>query len=145
MIGLKTQSTRSLHHVIWPLIQTTKVKHTRLFWTLNTSSPPLSREVTNSSTPSESYTFQSLVEEVATEHDLSVAKSKRIVNTVFDTIAENLAQKKIVRIKDFGKFSNEHSGERKGYNFSTGQVLDIPARQRVKFSAFKAIKDSINK
>eukprot|EP00555_Chaetoceros_dichaeta_P014546 CAMPEP_0198271404 /NCGR_PEP_ID=MMETSP1447-20131203/49033_1 /TAXON_ID=420782 /ORGANISM="Chaetoceros dichaeta, Strain CCMP1751" /LENGTH=145 /DNA_ID=CAMNT_0043963975 /DNA_START=33 /DNA_END=470 /DNA_ORIENTATION=+ len=141
------QNTRSLHHVVRKLLlQPTKVKQPRSFWTSITSSPPLSEEVTSSSSiPPESYTFQSIAQEVADEHNLSLAKSKRILNTVFDTIAENLAQKKVVKIKDFGKFSNEHSRERKGYNFSTGEAVDIPAGRRVKFVAYTAIKDTINK
>lgn len=226
MISMTTllKNTRSFHHVVRKLsLQPIQVKQPRSFWTSITSSPPSSEEVTNSSAiPPESYTFQSIAQEVADEHDLSLAKSKRILNTVFDTIAEvresshfvcyvsgvdfllvsrfdscrfcqeqkrtgqaekesrdvvtfqpsdnvtnyicysclsnyfsisphlfiygqNLAQNKVVKIKDFGKFSNEHSRERKGYNFSTGEAVDIPAGRRVKYTAYTAIKDTINK
>jgi len=86
---------------------------------------------------------QSLIEEVATQHDLSISKSKRIVQTVFDTIVENLAQNNDVKIYGFGRFSNTHVKEQMRYIPGKG-VMKLPARQKVRFSAFKAFKDSIN-
>jgi len=82
---------------------------------------------------------------VAAENDLSIAKSEQIVHMVFDSIAENVADKKAVRIKGFGSFTNRYSKERSGVNPATGKAIKIPAKQRVKFTAYKSLKDTINK
>eukprot|EP00558_Chaetoceros_sp_UNC1202_P013318 CAMPEP_0197250896 /NCGR_PEP_ID=MMETSP1429-20130617/54831_1 /TAXON_ID=49237 /ORGANISM="Chaetoceros sp., Strain UNC1202" /LENGTH=143 /DNA_ID=CAMNT_0042712841 /DNA_START=21 /DNA_END=452 /DNA_ORIENTATION=+ len=81
---------------------------------------------------------------IAEEHDLSYAKSIRIVDSVFDTIVESVAEGKKVSVSNFGRFETKLWKETVGRNPKTGQVLNIPARKRVKFSASKAFKDAVN-
>merc|ERR1719491_1701978 len=134
-----TQSTRTiLRTVVRGLNHTVKSTGTRSFWnTSSTSVTSVDATSTADSSPAETYTWKSLVKEVATEHDLSVAQSERIVKTVFDTITENLEQKKVVKIKGFGSFSNKHFNARMGHNIQSGEPLLIPARQRVRFTAYR--------
>ena len=75
-----------LQPVFRRLNQTAKIRTTISF--SNPFSSASSGDVTSDAVNTENYTLESLVEEVATEHDLSVAKSRRIVDTVFDTISE---------------------------------------------------------
>jgi len=144
---MAAKSTRTiLHTVVRKLNHTVKSNGTRPFWNTSSNSvTSVDATTTTDSSPAETYTWKSLVREVATEHDLSVAQSERIVKTVFDTITENLEQKKVVKIKGFGSFSNKHVNERMGRSIQSGEPILISARQRVKFNAYRALKDLVNK
>ena len=50
-----------------------------------------------------------------------------------------------MKIKGFGTFTNRYSKERVGVNPATGKAMKIPAKQRVKFTAYKSLKDIMNK
>jgi|AntRauTorckE5430_2_1112549.scaffolds.fasta_scaffold00507_4 nucleoid DNA-binding protein len=62
---------------------------------------------------------------------------------IYDYI-QNVMEKKKVSIAGFGTFSNVHVHARMGRNPGTGEQISISARQRVKFSPFKALKDAAN-
>lgn len=81
-----------------------------------------------------------IIEEVASTHDLSVAKSERIVNTVFDTIVEAVVDGKQVRLSSFGSFDSYMSKPRTGRNPNSGEAIEIESKRRIRFKAYDGFK-----
>jgi len=96
-------------------------------------------------TKSESTTVsrRQIAEEVAEAHELSVAKSDRIISMVFDTITEAVSDSKPVQISKFGTFEKFTSPARTGRNPNTGEPLDIPSKERIRFRPAKHFKDTV--
>mmetsp|Transcript_31974 Transcript_31974/g.35428 ORF Transcript_31974/g.35428 Transcript_31974/m.35428 type:complete len:139 (+) Transcript_31974:143-559(+) len=82
---------------------------------------------------------------IAKQTDLSKSKADAIIKTLFDTIAEKVAEGKSVKIPNFGKFYSVHISERMGYNPSTREPMQITSRQRPRFRPFQAFKELVNK
>jgi nucleoid DNA-binding protein len=83
-----------------------------------------------------------IIEEVASTHDLSVAKSERIVNTIFDTIVEAVVDGKQARLSNFGSFDSYISKARSGRNPATGEAIEIASKRRIRFKAYDTFKKS---
>jgi len=83
----------------------------------------------------------SLALKIAEEHDLSKAQSRRIVDSVFDSIVESVLEKRPVSLTNFGTFSAYKMKERKAYNFRTKEIMKIPARDGCKFKLSKSFKE----
>jgi len=83
----------------------------------------------------------SLALKISEEHDLSKAQSRRIVDSVFDSIVESVLEKRHVSITKFGSFSAYKMKERNAYNFKTKEIMKIPARNGCKFKLSKSFKD----
>ncbi len=58
-----------------------------------------------------------------------------IVETFFDVAKESLLRDEEVYIKDFGRFFNKRTKERKGRNITKGTTVIIPARSTPAFRA----------
>ena len=87
-----------------------------------------------------------LVEQVAASTGLSKAASGKAVNAVFDTITKSLSRRSPdpVAVAGFGTFKVSRQKKRKGRNPQTGETIDISARKAPRFTAGKALKDSVN-
>lgn len=85
-----------------------------------------------------------LVDAVAGLNNLSKSDAKKIVETVFDTIAVAAAKGDEVSLNGFGKFKVKESAAREGRNPATGETIKIAASKRLGFSAAKAVKDKLN-
>ena len=83
-----------------------------------------------------------IAEEIASTHDMSVAASKRVLDTALDTIVESVLEGKSVRIKGFGSFDSYMSQERMGRNPSSGEQILIPSKRRIRFKAGASFKES---
>ena len=89
-----------------------------------------------------------------TESDLITAihmdsgESKAAVKRTLDALARvatnELAANGSVRLPSIGTFTTKQRDARVGRNPSTGERLNIPATQTVKFAAIKALKTAIN-
>lgn len=84
-----------------------------------------------------------LINEVADRADLSKADAVRALGAVLDAVAESLAKGEPVSLVGFGNFSVSRRNARTGRNPQTGAEIHIPARNLVKFSAGKALKDAV--
>ena len=84
-----------------------------------------------------------LIEKVATVTRGTKADANRTVNAVFETIQEALKKKDKVTITGFGTFGVTKRKARTGRNPQTGEEIKIKARTVPKFTAGKALKDSI--
>lgn len=85
-----------------------------------------------------------LIAHVASSAGLSKADAGRAVDAVFDGISSSLAGGNEVRLVGFGTFSVGHRKATTGKNPRTGETIQIPASNRAKFKAGKALKDAIN-
>ncbi len=75
--------------------------------------------------------------------DTQVA-TKAMLETTLETVAEVLAEGDSVELHGFGKFEVVERNARKGRNPKTGEEIDIPAKNAVKFTAFASLKDAVN-
>jgi DNA-binding protein HU-beta len=85
-----------------------------------------------------------LIATVATETDLSKAKATEVVEAVFGAIEKSLKAKEEVRLVGFGTFVTAAREASKGRNPRTGEEIDIPASNSVRFKAGKTLKDAVN-
>ncbi|CAB9511785.1 DNA-binding protein HU 2 [Seminavis robusta] len=86
-----------------------------------------------------------LCENIAEEHNLTKAQSRRIVTSLFDSITQAVADKKKVSISNFGSFESVHAKSREMRNIQTGEKYITAAKERVKFKPYTHFKDEVNK
>lgn len=86
---------------------------------------------------------QDLVEHVADAHDLTKAEAARIVNDIFDTISDTVAEGKDVTLTGFGTFKMSNRAARTGRNPQTGEALKIEAHTVPVFRAGSTFKNKL--
>jgi integration host factor subunit beta len=81
-----------------------------------------------------------LISQIA--HELHITKKEvaLIVNTVFKSISQALAQGDKVEIRGFGSFRVKQLGPRQGRNPRTGEPVRVPAQKVPYFKAGKDLK-----
>ncbi len=84
-----------------------------------------------------------LAEVIAEKFDLTKGKSGEIVDTLFESITDALADGKKVEINGFGKFEVKTRAPRTGINPQTKEVIDIPATKTPGFKASKSLKERV--
>ena len=72
--------------------------------------------------------------------------SKEIVDTIMATIKAELSngEGSTVKLVNFGTFKVVNRKARKGRNPRTGEALDIPAKNVVRFKAGKGLKEAVD-
>ena len=70
--------------------------------------------------------------------------AERIVNTIFDTIAQALAEGKRVELRGFGAFSVKHREARIGRNPRTGESVHVEAKSVPYFKTGKEMRARLN-
>ena len=85
-----------------------------------------------------------LAERLSTEHGLSKADARKMVDTVFAAIGDAAAKGEEVALNGFGKFRVKASPEREGRNPATGEPMTIKASKKLGFTPAKAVKDKLN-
>ena len=89
-------------------------------------------------------TKNELAETIAQRTDLGVGQARTVVETVIETISDELARGGEVALAGFGKFSVSHRAARQGRNPATGQTISIAASKAARFSAASALKKRLN-
>lgn len=84
-----------------------------------------------------------LVDAVATATGQTKKETKLTLDALTDTIGESLAGHDKVSLVGFGSFDVVQRAARKGRNPKTGEDLDIPAKNVVKFKASKNLKEAV--
>lgn len=84
-----------------------------------------------------------LINAVAKEAKIEKTKAKAAVESAIDIITKELKKGGRVQLTGFGTFSTTKRKKRMGVNPKTGAKITIPARKVPKFTAGKALKDSI--
>lgn len=85
-----------------------------------------------------------LADRVAAENDLSKADARKLVDGVFNAIADAASKGEEVSLNGFGKFKVKDSPAREGRNPSTGATIQIAASKKLTFAPAKAVKDKLN-
>lgn len=85
-----------------------------------------------------------LVAAVAEKSGLSKTDAASAVDAVLESVTGALKDGGEVRLPGFGIFSVSHRAASTGRNPSTGQEVEISARNVPKFSAGKGLKDAVN-
>jgi DNA-binding protein HU-beta len=89
-------------------------------------------------------TTNDIADKLSSEHGLTKAQGKAIVEGVLSAIAEAAAAGEEISLPGFGKFKVKHSPERSGRNPATGATMTIAAAKKLAFTPAKALKDSLN-
>jgi len=85
-----------------------------------------------------------LVKAMAKRSGLSVEQAQLAVEAFKAVVITQVKTGEAVRLKGFGKFTMKESKAHKGHNPRTGKVIDIPARNHLRFKAFQAAKEALN-
>ena len=84
-----------------------------------------------------------LVDAVSEAAGLSKADGGKALEAVLETITKTLSGGDAVSLVGFGNFSVSRRNARVGRNPQTGAEIQIAARNAIKFSAGKALKDAV--
>ena len=90
-------------------------------------------------------TANEIADKLATEHNLTKAQGKSLVDGVFQAITNAAVAGEEISLPGFGKFKVKASSERDGRNPSTGATIKIAAANKLTFAPAKALKDALNK
>jgi DNA-binding protein HU-beta len=101
------------------------------FWgVLRPVDPPLKENTLNTT---------ELIDAVAAANDLSKAKAKDVVNSVFTSILEAAKRGEETSVNGFGRFSVKERPAREGRNPRTGETLKISASKSLGFKMSKPV------
>jgi len=85
-----------------------------------------------------------LAEKVAAEHGSTKADARKVVDAIFNAIADAAAKGDEIALAGFGKFKVKDSPAREGRNPATGETIKIAASRKLTFTPAKAVKDKLN-
>ncbi|MFQ5693188.1 MAG: HU family DNA-binding protein [Nitrospinota bacterium] len=86
-----------------------------------------------------------LVHKIAEEAGISKAAADRALQSLLGNITKALKSGDRISLSGFGTFSVSRRAERMGRNPQTGEAIRIKASKAPKFSAGKALKESVNR
>jgi integration host factor subunit beta len=81
-----------------------------------------------------------LVEKVASQTGLTQKLTEIIVNTVFQSITDSLAEGGKVELRGFGSFRVRERNPRIGRNPKSGEKVEVPAKKVPFFKAGKELR-----
>ena len=84
-----------------------------------------------------------LIVAVAERGALTKADAEKSINAILDTIVHATAKGDSVNLVGFGSWEVVHRPAHQGRNPTTGETIKIPAKNAVKFSAGKRLKDAV--
>ena len=84
-----------------------------------------------------------LIDAIASETGLTKKDTATFLDSALEIITTALKKKDSVTLIGFGTFKTVKTAARKGRNPQTGKEIQIKASNRVKFTAGKALKDSV--
>jgi len=84
-----------------------------------------------------------LIEKVQEMLGSTKVQAEEVVNGIFDTIAGSLKNGDDVSISGFGIFKSKMRAARTARNPKTGEPVNVPAMQVVKFQVSKTLKDLV--
>lgn len=84
-----------------------------------------------------------LAEKIAEEFEMSKAEAARVVDFMFNNIANSIKAGDDVSIAGFGKFERRHRAARQTRNPRTGETMMSAAKNVPAFKAGKALKDLV--
>ena len=91
-----------------------------------------------------SMTKADIVEAVYRQGDLSKKESMVVVETVFESLRQQLEQGQSVKISRFGNFDINQKVSRRGRDPKTGKEIEISARKVLTFKASHILRNRVN-
>ncbi|GAC1429881.1 MAG: HU family DNA-binding protein [Ktedonobacteraceae bacterium] len=88
---------------------------------------------------------QELVKRIAKQANLTQKQAADVLEVTLDSIREALQDGSEVRLVGFGSFKVRQSAARKGVNPRNRQTIEVPAKDRVRFTPGKELSDAITK
>jgi len=85
-----------------------------------------------------------LVEALSNEMDLTYKKSEEIVNIVFDSMSQALAEGGRIEIRGFGSFVVKDYKAYMGRNPKTGEVIRVRPKKLPFFKVGKELRERVN-
>ena len=85
-----------------------------------------------------------LVERVSNQINLTKKQTEVVVNTVFSSITESLAEGKKVELRGFGSFRIRQRNARTGRNPKSGQKVEVPSKKVPFFKAGKELRQLVD-
>ena len=85
-----------------------------------------------------------LIDKMASDADVTKTAAATALDSLLGSIASTLSGGGKVTLVGFGTFSVSHRGARMGRNPQTGASIHIAAKDVPKFTAGKALKDTVN-
>ena len=85
-----------------------------------------------------------LVEKVANQINMTKKQTEDIVNTVFSSITDSLAEGNKVELRGFGSFRIRQRNARVGRNPKSGQKVDVPSKKVPFFKAGKELRELVD-
>ena len=86
---------------------------------------------------------QELTRRIATQAGLTQKKAGEVLEATLDTIRDSLMSGNEVRLVGFGSFKVRESAARKGVNPRDRKPIQVPAKNRVRFSPGKELSDAV--
>ncbi len=86
-------------------------------------------------------TKSDLIDLIADRARVSKASAERAINTFVDAIRETVSKGERFTITGFGTFLLSRRAARKGRNPKTGEPIDIPAIEKIKFKASGRLRE----
>ncbi len=94
--------------------------------------------------PPRSMTKKDLIKKTASKAGIDGVKAEKAVNTAMMIIGNELKKGNCVRIRKFGRFGTVGVSPKKCRHPETGELIEIPARRKVKFTSGKNLKNTLN-
>jgi DNA-binding protein HU-beta len=88
---------------------------------------------------------QELTRSIANKAALTQKKAGEVLEVTLDTIRDSLQSGSEVRLVGFGSFKVRKSAARKGVNPRDRKPIQVPAKNRVRFSPGKELSDAVLK
>lgn len=85
-----------------------------------------------------------LIQNISEKSDISRTEVNKVVNVLFDELAECMIRKDAIQIYGFGTFTTTHRKERIGKNPQSGERMLISECDTPAFKASTALKRRIN-
>lgn len=84
-----------------------------------------------------------LVNSVAEKTEITKKDAEKVINAVFDSIGEALANGEKVQLVGFGTFEVKERAARTGRNPRTGEEIAIPATKVPTFKPGKSLREAV--
>ena len=85
-----------------------------------------------------------LADRLATQHEMSKAEARRLLDAVLATIVEAATSGEEVALSGFGRFKVTERAARQGRNPQTGEAMEIAASRKLAFAPAKPVRDALN-
>jgi DNA-binding protein HU-beta len=85
-----------------------------------------------------------LVEQLASQMDLTKADCERVIDSTIETIKKAVKKGEDVTLVGFGTFTKAKRKARMGRNPQTGEAMEISARKVLTFTPSRILRDGIN-